>query len=771
MLLIRLPILLLFVAALSDCARKNLKRVDDGPPRPTDIRRYIGSDRSRRALKNAQAYDQLYVTDPSPYILAEVLKDLGGGAEGLCHVLVYYDPKAVSPEDLDTLQTNLEAPVILIDVSKLKFSLITKSQRDVPLLDLLSNRPDQRCRLLLAWSSPNYQRGLLLILRAEENILGHKDTVILPVSDHRLDRFLPQLKRRVLIKKRGSRVSRNRRETLNSRFLVEGVCEACTKYTLQQLGEWSQPTGWIWGGSNLRNRGLSGVEVIVSYTPSVPNIFVTENKNDGSLVLEGVEMRLLEYAAQALNFTYRLVVPPDGEWGRPINGTWTGKVGEIIKGNADIAIGGLVYTKERAEVTEYSILFHNELWGIVCPLSVRLPVWPYVMFPFRTESAPTVFKFLVIFHVMAFLIVSTVGIQEETTPRHPLSESMYITIKTGISLYLRLMACLYFWNLFFCLMKPKYEAPIVDSIALLHSGKHWGIVSGTTVTRVLSTSSSPGHIELDAGAEPLNSISEGFQRLRSDGLCLVGVPKRYAKATIATRHTTECGEPGLQISEENLNSVLGGWIYPYGSPLTEPMNLIISRLQGFGFLEHWRQELHLMLLTKGPRDLPCLNPPLNALTVMDLRLAFLVLLVGWSAALLAHIAEHVMYYIYNPLEHNNITRRKEVGNIVRRNTNIAIVDPNAREPVSIDDRYNNINIVETEPRKKNTIDETIKSKTNKTDDYISSEDNSPCHTYKVRDWLRNVLTPTEKLDVTVKEIELRKQLKTILNDMWGINPK
>ncbi|XP_066975303.1 uncharacterized protein [Macrobrachium rosenbergii] len=762
MLQIRLSIiLLLFMAALSYSAKNNRKQLDDDPPRLTDVRRLIGSGRKRRALKDAPPYDQLYITNPSPYLLAEVLKDLGGGPGGLCHVLVYHDPKAASPDDLATLQKILESPAILIDVSKLKFSLITKSQRDVPLLDLLSNRPDQRCRLLLAWSSPNYQRGLLLILRAEQGILGHKDTVILPVEDHRLDRFLPQLKRRVLIKKRGSRAGRDRRELLNSRFLVEGVCEACTKYTLQQLGEWSQPTGWIWGGSSLHKMGLSGASVTVSYTPSVPNVFVMGNQNNDSLVLEGVEMRLLDYAAQALNFSYRLVVPEDGEWGRPVNGTWTGKVGEVIKGNADIAIGGIVYTRERAEVIEYSILFHNELWGIVCPLSVRLPVWPYIMFPFRTESAPTVFKFLVIFHVMAFLIVSLMGIQEETHPQHPLSESIYITVKTGIALYLRLMACLYFWNLFFCLMKPKYEEPITNSIALLQSGKHWGIVSGTTVTRVLSTSLSPGHSELAANAKPLDSIGEGFQQLRSDGLCLVGVPKRYAQATIATRHTTECGEPGLQISDEDLNSVLGGWIFPYGSPLIDPINSIISRLQGFGFLEHWRKEFHLMLLTKGPRDLPCLNPPLSALTVMDLRLAFLILLIGWSTAFLVHIAEHVMFYICNPMKQSNIIRRTNVRNIDRQDTNIdSAVNHNTIAPRSINDRCNI-----------NDINKNLPHNARKTDEIISSKDDSPSHTYKLRHWLKNVLTPTERLDITKKEIQFRRQLNTILRDMWGITPQ
>lgn len=660
------------LAALLTSVVDSQSRTGNGKslPPPTDVRPLLGKKSAARVLDR-----KIIVKDPTPAVLSEVVTEMGGGPKGFCHVLLYYDPKTAPPDKVESLKAELGVPIILVDVSRLAFPLITMKRRRVPLVDLLSRRPDNRCRLLLAWASSNYQRGLLLMAQFEPGVIRPKDTLIFAVSDQRLDHFMPQLRRRVLIKKEETkRAGRGRRSAGIPEFQVEASCEFCSKYSLHRLGQWQYPVGWSWGDAeDLRRSGLLGMTFTVSYTPSVPNIFpVPEGSKQR---LEGVELRLLEYAAAALNFSYRLVIPEDGEWGRPINGTWTGKVGQVLKRRADLAVGGLVYTKERGEVVKYSDLFHNELWGVVCPLPVRLPVWPYIMFPFRTDVAPSVFSLMVVLHVMAFMVSTLVGGHERhQAAQNPLAESLARVTRAGVSLYLRFMACLYFWNLFFCLMKPIYEPPVDTAAALLRSGRNWGVVTGTTVTRVLSESLNDVYRELEVGSIALPSIIEGFQRLREEGMCLVGVPKRYARATVAMQHTTKCGEPGLQISTEDLHSVLGGWVLPYGSPLTPYFDNIIHRLKTFGILELWRKELHTLLLTRGPRDLPCLNPPLSALTVSDLRLAFFMLLGGWGFALFIFLGEIILVSL--------VQEHERESQSVRVNTPSNSQDPPPNPPSS-----------------------------------------------------------------------------------------
>ncbi|XP_045138913.1 uncharacterized protein LOC123520582 [Portunus trituberculatus] len=635
-----------------------------------DVRRLLGRKREARVLEQ-----KIVITDPTPLVLSQVVNEIGGGPAGHCQVLLYYDPRTAPPDKVASLKAALEVPLILVDVSRLAFPLLTKRRRRVPLMDLLSRRTDNRCRILMGWASPIYQRGLLLMAHFEPGVIRPQDTMVLLVSDRRLDYFMPRLRRRVLIRKTPpKRRGRGRRDIGFPEFQVEKVCEVCPRYSLHQLGDWQYSAGWSWSGAqSLRRSGLLGMTFTVSYTPSVPNIFpVTEGDEQR---LEGVELRLLQYAASALNFSYRLIMPEDGEWGRPVNGSWTGKVGQVLKKRADLAVGGLVYTKERAEVVQYSDLFHNELWGVVCPLPVRLPVWPYIMFPFRTEVAPSVFSLMVVLHVMAFLLSTLLGKHERPDPPNPLAESFTRVTRSGVSLYLRFMACLYFWNIFFCLMKPTYEPPVNTASALLLSGKSWGVVTGTTVTTVLSESKNSVHQDLVIGSIPLSSIREGFQRLREEGICLVGVPKRYARATIATRHTTQCGEAGLQISTEDLNSVLGGWVVSRGSPLTPYLDKIIHRLKHYGLLELWRKELHTLLLTRGPRELPCLNPPLSGLSLSDLRLAFFMLLGGWGFAIFVFLCEVVVVRMARDQHWNR--------QAARQNTAIITLDrPPANPPSS-----------------------------------------------------------------------------------------
>ncbi|XP_063874888.1 glutamate receptor ionotropic, kainate 5-like [Scylla paramamosain] len=634
-----------------------------------DVRKLLGRKREARVLEQ-----KIIITDPTPLVLSQVVDEIGGGPAGHCQVLLYYDPQTAPPDKVASLQAALDVPLILVDVSRLAFPLLTKRRRRVPLMELLSHRADNRCRILMVWSSPIYQRGLLLMAHFEPGVIRPQDTLVFLVSDQRLDHFMPQLRQRVFIRKKQPKWrGRGRRDIGFPEFQVEKVCEVCPKYSIHQLGEWQYPAGWSWAGAqSLSRSGLLGMTFTVSYTPSVPNIFpVTEGDEQR---LEGVELRLLQYAASALNFSYRLIMPEDGEWGRPVNGSWTGKVGQVLKKHADLAVGGLVYTKERADVVQYSDLFHNELWGVVCPLPVRLPVWPYVMFPFRTEVASSVFSLMVVLHVIAFLLSTLVGKHERHEPPNPLAESLTRVTRSGVSLYLRFMACLYFWNLFFCLMKPTYEPPVNTASDLLFSGKRWGVVTGTTVTTVLSESKNSVYQDLVIESIPLSSIGEGFQRLREEGLCLVGVPKRYASATIATRHTTKCGEAGLQISTENLNSVLGGWVVSRGSPLTPYLDKIIHRLKHYGLLERWRKELHTLLVTHGPRELPCLNPPLSGLSLSDLRLAFFMLLGGWGFAIFVFLCEIVVVRM--------VRDQHWKRQVVRQNTPINLDQPPPNPPSS-----------------------------------------------------------------------------------------
>ena len=54
----------------------------------------------------------------------------------------------------------------------------------------------------------------------------------------------------------------------------------------------------------------------------------------------GIMLELLEYVRQALNFTYEIRQPPDGQWGFvDKNGTVTRMVGMVSRNEVDFALG------------------------------------------------------------------------------------------------------------------------------------------------------------------------------------------------------------------------------------------------------------------------------------------------------------------------------------------------------------------------------------------------------------------------------------------------
>ncbi|KAK8407419.1 hypothetical protein O3P69_002148 [Scylla paramamosain] len=111
----------------------------------------------------------------------------------------------------------------------------------------------------------------------------------------------------------------------------------------------------------------------------------------GRIVVSGAMGNVLQVLAQTLNFTYNIVIPEDGGWGsRRPNGSWTGMVGQLVRKEADLALGPFGVTVSRAEVIDYTLSFlmgdytllsrkgppEIDPWGFLFPLTET--VWAAV---------------------------------------------------------------------------------------------------------------------------------------------------------------------------------------------------------------------------------------------------------------------------------------------------------------------------------------------------------------------------------------------------------
>lgn len=105
-------------------------------------------------------------------------------------------------------------------------------------------------------------------------------------------------------------------------------------------------------------------------------------------LLQGYCIDLLEKLSQMNGFEYSVYIVDDGNYGSPqSDGTWNGMIGDLISGNADIAVAPLTITYERESVADFtkpfmtlgvSILYRKPLKEDPGPFSFMEPLSPEV---------------------------------------------------------------------------------------------------------------------------------------------------------------------------------------------------------------------------------------------------------------------------------------------------------------------------------------------------------------------------------------------------------
>lgn len=104
--------------------------------------------------------------------------------------------------------------------------------------------------------------------------------------------------------------------------------------------------------------------IIVTFV-SPPYLSTKNRVKRGELMqkdkVEGFVKDLADYLAEEMNFDYDLYLLPESESGifNATTGIWTGLVGELIKGTADISIAPLTITTERESVIDFTKPFQT----------------------------------------------------------------------------------------------------------------------------------------------------------------------------------------------------------------------------------------------------------------------------------------------------------------------------------------------------------------------------------------------------------------------------
>ncbi|XP_042219799.1 glutamate receptor ionotropic, delta-1-like [Homarus americanus] len=117
----------------------------------------------------------------------------------------------------------------------------------------------------------------------------------------------------------------------------------------------------------LARRFLKGRRMTV-VTINRPPFVILKVEGEEIVSAKGFCMEMLNVMAKRFNFTYRLVLPSDGNWGSPMpNGTFNGMVGMVQRQVVDFAIASFTITYIRDTVIDFTHAFYEEPTTILIP--------------------------------------------------------------------------------------------------------------------------------------------------------------------------------------------------------------------------------------------------------------------------------------------------------------------------------------------------------------------------------------------------------------------
>ncbi|KAJ8871610.1 hypothetical protein PR048_027937 [Dryococelus australis] len=107
--------------------------------------------------------------------------------------------------------------------------------------------------------------------------------------------------------------------------------------------------------------------------------YFTDDFNQTKLSFkDGIEIQILNSISDQLNFSviFNPIPPNNIRWGQQLrNGTWTGILGNVINGKADIAFAGMMLNTERLLFLKNTYPFFKDTISWAVPIAKPLPHW------------------------------------------------------------------------------------------------------------------------------------------------------------------------------------------------------------------------------------------------------------------------------------------------------------------------------------------------------------------------------------------------------------
>ncbi|KAK4313235.1 hypothetical protein Pmani_015412 [Petrolisthes manimaculis] len=138
-------------------------------------------------------------------------------------------------------------------------------------------------------------------------------------------------------------------------------------------------------------RNFEGRQLVLSSLNNWPFFVIKNLENATAVAVRGIDVSVINTLSYYLNFTYRVEVPSDGQWGGvQEDGTVTGMVGEVAARRAHLAINEITITASRETVVDFSYPYFFDSTSVVSKAPAERNRSLAVFYPFSSLTWITV---------------------------------------------------------------------------------------------------------------------------------------------------------------------------------------------------------------------------------------------------------------------------------------------------------------------------------------------------------------------------------------------
>ncbi|KAI3378177.1 hypothetical protein SNEBB_004647, partial [Seison nebaliae] len=411
--------------------------------------------------------------------------------------------------------------------------------------------------------------------------------------------------------------------------------------------------------------------VVITTLLDQPFTMVKKNAKNlkGNDRFEGYIIDLSKKIADIVGFKYRIKLVSDGNYGVKENGKWNGMIGELIRGEADMAIAPLTIIADRERVIDFSMPFMSlgisimikkpekqkpGVFSFMNPLSGDIWICIMIAYAFVTLVLFLVSRFSPyewgadpsrpgqvtnVFTVNNSLWFSMGAFMRQSIDFCPRSTSGRIVASVWWFFTLIIISS-YTANLAAFLTIERLVTPInsVEDLARQTEIKYGAVESGST-RQFIKTSKLPIYQRMWAF---MNSQKDVYVKSNAMGINRVRNSKgKYAflLESIKNEFVNERQPCNTMKVGQNLNSRGYGVATPPGSPYKDAINLAVLRLRESGVLTELKQKWWYDRSECGGSTNSNRETSQNALTLSNVAGIFYILIGGLCLAMITSAME------------------------------------------------------------------------------------------------------------------------------------